>query len=405
MQPSRAKSRHLQAVRRQIEPPWHRRYLWRALAGMLVGAAAIGAGLAFWLPQPPAPDAIIELRPGTVEIAIQADAMVVRTERVYTAPARGHARRLADDGQRVRVGAPVVAILSGGPEESAGAPAPVPVSEAASRRELEQISAELYRLATEAARARDLGDGEAQARYQAELDRVGLRQWELSRQLGSAQAPIAIPAPPPGGRLEAEVLADSAGILVYQIDGLEAVLTPTVTSGWTPSWFRSLVTAPRPTAEGPVAVGDPIFKVVDNLTIGLLLLVSEGALPAELPADGRVQLHFPAWPGRLVAARITAVEREGGEVLLHLSAPVFPGELTGLRRVRVTLLFERYGGMVAPRSAIDIRDGKQGVWVHNQGDPYFHPVRVLGGNAQEVALETSLQAGTRLLRTAPKDMR
>lgn len=205
--------------------------------------------------------------------------------------------------------------------------------------------------------------------------------------------------------VEAQVLADSAGILVYQVDGLEAALTPTSTADWKPSWFRSLVTNPRQTADGTVEAGDPLFKIVDNLSIGLLALVPESDLPATLPEDGRVQLHFPAWPGRPVAARITSVQREGGEVLLHLTAPVFPGELTGLRRVRVTLLFARFGGLVAPRSAIDVRGGKQGVWVHNHGDPYFHPVRVLGGNAQEVALETDLQPGTRLLRVAPRQMR
>jgi len=196
---------------------------------------------------------------------------------------------------------------------------------------------------------------------------------------------------------------DVAGVLVYETDGLEALLSPARAPEWKPSDLQNLSVEPRRTGES-VKAGDPLLKVVDNLSISLVALLPEADLP-QVSAGGRLQLRFPGSERESVAARIATRSDESGEVLLHLTAPVLPEELTHLRRVRTTLVFARYEGKIVPRTAIDVRGGLQGVWVAEGNSEQFYPAKVLGGSLEQVALETNIPEGARILAQAPTSMR
>jgi putative membrane fusion protein len=201
------------------------------------------------------------------------------------------------------------------------------------------------------------------------------------------------------GKALAEVATEAAGILSYQVDGLESTLVSSTSKDWTPALIRSLM--PQPYKLGEIAAkGDPVFKVVDNLNLGLLTVVPAGTLDG-IPPDTRVLLRLPGRAGAPVAARVTRWEPVGGEMLILLTAPVFPEDFTQIRRVKATLVFGSFSGAVVPRSAIDVRDGLQGIWVIEGRKQIFRPVQVVGGNQEEVALETDLQSGARVLKQAP----
>ncbi|HYF76333.1 MAG TPA: HlyD family efflux transporter periplasmic adaptor subunit, partial [Symbiobacteriaceae bacterium] len=153
-----------------------------------------------------------------------------------------------------------------------------------------------------------------------------------------------------------------------------------------------------------VAKGDPVFKIVDNLSATLLAVVPEGIL-SQMGAADVVTIRFDGREGPSIAVRIIKQVRQNGEVLLVMNAPVFPEDLVHQRRFRATIIMGRHEGIMIPRTALDVRDGLQGVWVVEGAGTRFHPVRVLGGTDEQLALETDLKLGIRILKQAPTGMR
>lgn len=431
-----ARRANLRAVRREI-PPVRRPLSGRLkmLAAMLAGAAVLWGAVFVYRNSAVAPETVALTR-GSVEIARSVDGLVVRTEQIYTAPAAGTVRRLAVEGQRVRVGAPVAQIVAGSTPTAEPAPAtgttpatgtapttgttPAPQGDAAIRRELDKLNAAIYEKAFALNKAKANGDAAAADRLQEELDQLAIRQSELTPQLGRSQPVIVAPPPalppvqaevpaqpaaqaPNQGPALGEIVATVSGVVIYQTDGLEGQLAAGKADGWTPSAIKALTGEPRAAAE-TVAKGDPVFKIVDNLSATLLAVVPEDAL-TQLGAADVITIRFDGREGPPVAVRITQQVRENGEVLLVLKAPVFPEDLVHQRRFRATLVMGRHEGMMIPRSALDVRDGLQGVWVVEGAATRFHPVRVLGGTEDLLALETDLKVGIRILKQAPTWMR
>lgn len=208
---------------------------------------------------------------------------------------------------------------------------------------------------------------------------------------------------PNGGAAPTTVFAETAGMLTFQVDGLEAALDPAQAVAWKPAWFKSLAAPnPRRLAEGRVESGGALFKIVDNVAQTLILVAEEGTLPI-IDAGMTMQVRF-AGRGAPVEATLTRLERESGTALLHLTPQRLPQDLNAVRRAKITLIFATYFGKVVPRTAIDVRDGRQGVWALEDNEPVFTPARVLGGNVQDVVLETDLPPGSRILRQAPVRM-
>jgi putative membrane fusion protein len=194
-----------------------------------------------------------------------------------------------------------------------------------------------------------------------------------------------------------------AGLLTYQLDGLESALSPARAKDWKPSTVKALTAQLEPIPD-VVAKGDPVLKVVDSLSLTLIAVVPD-AVVARLGGETQVSLRFAGREGPPVVAQISRQVSEGGEVLLVLTAPVFPEELAQQRNFRATVVLGGASGLLVPRTAIDVRGGLQGVWVVAGTERTFHPARVLGGNDNVVALETDLTVGTRVLATAPTSMR
>lgn len=447
---------NLRAVRRELPPvrkPLSGRL--KLVAAMLAGAALLWGAVFVYRSSAVAPETVALTR-STVEITQAVDGLVVRTEQVYTAPAAGAVRRLAAEGQRVRVGAPVAEILrekapvvtaGTAPTTTGTAPTTTGTSptttgttptttgttptatgttpaaaqgDAAVRRELDRLNAAIYDKAFALNKAKANGDGEAADRIQEELDQLAIRQSELTPQLGRSQPVIVTPPPPlPQAEHEApsqvtpqtpsqppalgQITATVSGVVIYQTDGLEGVLAAAQAETWTPGSISALSGEPRATAE-TVAKGDPVFKIVDNLSATLLAVVPEAML-SQLGDTNVVTLRFEGREGPPVAVRILKQVRENGQVLLVMNAPVFPEDLVHQRRFRATLVMGRHEGIMVPRTALDVRDGLQGVWVVEGAGTRFHPVRVLGGTDDLLALETDLKLGIRILKQAPTGMR
>lgn len=436
MQPRHPRRPIIRTVRREIalprppRPSARRKRVGARLRALLLLAVVAGGGWHLWQ-QSRAPrvtaQPVVAVRSGAVEEALEADALIVRIEQVVTAPVAGRVRRLAAEGERVRVGAPVVEILSGSPAPAAREPAagqttggttqagqPVATTGAtAAQREYDQVSGEIYRLAVALNTAKYGGEAEKVPALEAEIDGLARRQAVLSSQLhqsSSHEVPRPEPAPitqPTSTTPSADgtrVTSQVAGIVLYQTDGLEEVLTPEQAQAWTPSWLRAL---PYPdlkkTGEVAVVPGQPVFKVVDDLDLEMIVVVPAGRLtPSQrtILAESGVLLRI-AGKERPMTARLRRMAEEGDSLLLHLTVPVPSSEALRVRRMRVQLLLETFEGIIVPRSAIDVQGGRTGVWVWARGEYTFTPVRTVGGNRDEVAVEGDLPPDAQVLRQLP----
>lgn len=422
---------HIRAVRREIAPPSPPRKpgrIDRRLGAALLLAALAGGGWYLWQQRSGTRaevEPVVAIRTGTVAEALEVDGLIIRHEQVVTAPVAGQVRRLAAEGERVRVGAPVVEIgpSSAQPTEATGQTAgegqtagdlAARAGTSAGQREYDRLSVEIYRLAVALSNAKYTGQAEQVAALEADLDRLSRRQNRLLAELpgrngpsdGAQPEPTPAPAPAPATPSEGAtpVETEVAGIVLYLTDGLETILDPGESDKWTPSWLRSL---PYPdlkkTGEEAVAVGQPLFKVVDDLDLELIVVVPSGRLtPSQrtLMAEQGVTLRISGQE-EPTTARLRGVVEEGEELLLHLTVPMPASQALRVRRMRVTLLLDSFQGMIVPRSAIDVVDGQTGVWARAGGEYRFSPVRVLGGNRDEVAVEGDLPPDGRVLRVAP----
>jgi len=330
-----------------------------------------------------------------------------------------------------RSGAPAADRPTTPPDRSSARQSAVlPLTASPVRQEYDRLAAELY--ATAVALQQAQLRGEETASYQQRLDELAHEQLALLPALqrdmakaGTEAAPLpdgagqaSDPQPASGGAeaalpdlpedlpagVEQVITTRVSGVVLYQTDGLESILTPEAVAAWGPS---ALYRLPYPTvdeiSDGPVASGEPLFKLVDDLTVEMLLLV---------PGDSLSESQRAALPGREVqlqvsgrdlplTAQVLRVAAEGSDLLIHLEAPVPSAEALRLRRMRVSLLIAEFEGTIVPRSAIDVEGGRTGVWVAERNGYRFEPVRVLGGTAGEVAVEEELPPDTQVLTAPP----
>ncbi|MFZ5827381.1 MAG: HlyD family efflux transporter periplasmic adaptor subunit [Bacillota bacterium] len=434
MQPRHPHRPVVRAVRRELgppRPPAGRRRIGARLRALLLLAVIVGGGWYLWhqnrAPQA-ASEPVVAVRSGAVEQGLDVDALIVRREQVVTAPVAGQVRRLAAEGERVRVGAAVVEIGPASPDPAGGGSAaggsspaqpregqPVAAPGAtAARREYDRLNGEIYRLVVEMNTAKYAGEAEKASTLEAEINQLVLRQVALLGQLDQGTPPAPAPAPAPAPPLQnprpdsTRVTSQVAGILLYQTDGLEGVLAPGESERWTPSWVRGL---PYPdlkqTRQETVAAGQPLFKVVDDLDLELVVVVPASRFtPSQrtIMAEEGLAVRL-AGKERPLTARLIRMAEEGEELLLHLTIPLPTSETLRVRRMRVRLLLETFEGIVVPRSAIDVQDGQTGLWVRSGSGYQFTQVRVIGGNPDEVVVEGELAPDAVVLRQPPPPAR
>lgn len=425
MQSPRGRHPHIRAVRREIAPPPPPPPARRGgarLGALLLVAALLGGGW-YLLQQRGAPQQapkVVAVRKGAVESVVEVDALIARREQVVTAPVGGLVKRLATEGERVRVGTAVVEIdpavtESANPPPTSTAPptgagtTPTRGMSSAAQREYDRLAEEIFQLVSAYNKAFYGGDWARAESLDEQLDRLGARQAALVAQWYPATTREPEPSatqPNRRGQLidpspdATPVSAKGSGVVLYQVDGLEGALNLADTEHWSPSWVRALpYPAQQAGSNGVVGAGQPLFKVVDDLDLDLIAIIPSSRLtPAQrtLMQEGGVAVKI-AGRERAVTARVRRMVEEGEELLLHLTVPVPATDALKLRRIRISLLLESYEGVVVPRSAIDVEGGVTGVWLFAHQKYSFIPVRVVGGNQAEVAVLGDLPPDAEIL--------
>ncbi len=164
------------------------------------------------------------------------------------------------------------------------------------------------------------------------------------------------------------------GVVFWDIDGLEEVLKP--------GSVLTLDTVPRFSPVGfsagdQTAKGEPVFRVVDNLTpIHLQFNVPRGVLPREFLAENqRWCLGFGDGQYR---GRVVLVYPDDGLTKVELLLNQYPQDLLRDRQVSCRVVTCEALGFVVPRTAVALRSGRPGVYTLSKDRLVWNPVRVEG---------------------------
>lgn len=387
------------------------RPVWIAGGGLLVVLALLWA-YAAWQRAQPAPDspAVALVTAGMVEIGWDAEAVLSRRERLEVAPAAGYPLPLVPEGRRVRPGMAVVELV----DDAAEARPPTGDGDDALagragdlrdlREELYQLQRDLYAAAVALRQAREDGQSGRVSQLTAELERLGALEEETAARIYFLETgrPAGRRAPVAEGQDDPRVVfAPVPGVVSYAIDGLEGILDPDAADDWDLDWLEGLPAALAAPAAGPVAAGDPLFKVIDNLEMYCLLPLSLNDARRLTPGD-TVLLRLTDQGGRELAAAVERISDQprDGHTLVVLKVSEFPSELYAPRRLAVRLVLERHHGMLVPAAALFERRGVTGVYRMERDGPVFEPVQVKGKSGDLAAVD-GLVPGDEILLAAP----
>lgn len=337
---------------------------------------------------------------GVEEQPMRAEGVVVRHEDVVRSPMAGRVTLLVGEGRRVRAGDVIVEVNPILEE--------IPLRIAELEEELTKAASDHERrladLQRQHARATDMlaqaeralqqalnaGDREAVERALARRDQIALDVDQVEAEKAAADEAhrrrvdellaerTALRAPP----TTAIVTAPGSGVVSFVVDGFEErqpgqVLEP----------LDRLEGHQSRLADGMrVAVGDPLFRLVDTAKPVEVMVVTKESL---VPVVGtQVELTFDHEPQQRLRGRLTEAVQDGrewwGRVVLEAADP----SLMHQRRVRLTLLLNRAEGIVVPASAVvTLADERQGVYVMLGDRPVFREAKVLGGSARRLVID------------------
>ncbi len=359
---------------------------------------------------------VVIANPGRVETATVAPAVISLRERVSVAPVSGVVRLVAEEGQRVRTGAPVVELVNLAVQREVEARlaelderiAAYRQREAreteAIREQLEAVGERLARALDALRRAAAAGDHRSMAEARDQVEAEARSRQTLVEQLQSLEGGLEALLE---ARAAAEVKLQGAiyqipaagpGHVSYALDGLESRLTPEALRAMD---TRALLAVNpgnhRVIAGERVEAGTPLFKLAegDLAYLGAVVPASEAAAIVDGAA---VTVRFPEFrdqelPGRVVQA---GVREKTGYQAVVVQVNGFLREFLRVRRTRVELVVTSPDGLVVPRSSLVTRDGQLGLYIVRETIVTFRPVTVLGGNAREAVVE-GIAPGTQVV--------
>jgi hypothetical protein len=196
-----------------------------------------------------------------------------------------------------------------------------------------------------------------------------------------------------------------AGMVSYYTDNLEGTLIPQLVVR--PGVRADLVTQlgklkPRPHESkdgGKVQPGDRLFKVVDNHR--LWLVVDIPAPPVILSRGDRVWVNIsPGGKGeaQLYPATVTGVSPQGNRKnqVAILEIAEYKASFNSLRRLKVSVIYGNYQGVLIPRTALVKRGDGWGVYLRDEGISRYTAVTLVGMDSRRAAV-TGIPDGARII--------
>lgn len=184
--------------------------------------------------------------------------------------------------------------------------------------------------------------------------------------------------------------SETAGIVSFSVDGLENNLHPKILDDFQQNYleFRGKVIE---VVDGErVNAGRPLFKLVDNFQLYLLVQAPEDQIFRYSIGD-KVWLNIDHLT---IIGWLTKIIKHQNLFVITLER--FPNEVIDKRWVDLKVLNDAHTGVYVPRNAITRKENTYGVYRISDQHPVFTKIKLLGGNATEVVV-TGIERGVEIL--------
>lgn len=193
-------------------------------------------------------------------------------------------------------------------------------------------------------------------------------------------------------QIEQEVKAAHAGIVSYDFDGMEGIVTPDNLDQLSLASLdqRFQVYDLSASAGKTVQAASPIFKIIDVKGEPRFYLRLDNSSFEAIPS-GDLLLRFAG--GEAVTGHVLRQESIGSAYGLTLMLPAMPASFYKERKKTLEVVLASYQGIVIPTAALAERDGEEGVYTAENGIASFSPVtvnHVVGTEAVVTGLEEGI---------------
>ncbi len=203
--------------------------------------------------------------------------------------------------------------------------------------------------------------------------------------VGSAVARISSTAAPEGGQGSVELKSPAAGIVSCGLDGWEGILAPANYQRMDLfTLFQSVRQKPLSAPLQDVQSGDPLFKIVDNLSDPYFVIKLDSQ-PEDLVVDNSVNLTWDA--GGSGTGKVIGLQSKPGAYIVIVSVSQATDDAFSVRTLDVKLSHEKCEGIVVPAQALVDQDGEQGVYIKTPLGIKFAGVEVLGTLGDRMAIQ------------------
>lgn len=194
------------------------------------------------------------------------------------------------------------------------------------------------------------------------------------------------------GAIDIALKTPKAGVISYQIDGLEATYSPDNVEKFGPERLAQADIHRQPANVNQLTAGQGAFKVVDNLTKGYVYLkLSKDQLDSEFLSECQPDKYLTLQVGKDKQSRkyewlIKQVFNDAQSVHILLGVRNLPESMYTQRRVPVRIISQQYAGLIVPTSALVEKEGQKGVYVVYKQSVLWQPVEVRGIIGEQAAI-------------------
>jgi putative membrane fusion protein len=173
------------------------------------------------------------------------------------------------------------------------------------------------------------------------------------------------------------IKASAAGLLSYQIDGLESICAPEMWLQLDLSKLEALLKVVKASSaekddqdnqkrEGMMEAGEGLCKIVDNLDSCYFYWASVGAYPEKIKKGGNLRIRLEDNRELVLKGVVAELSRQTGEFGILIKI-LNPGNLNPGRKETGEIIAHSYKGIVLPEKVLVEKNGQYGVYLFRKG--------------------------------------
>lgn len=345
---------------------------------------------------------IYTVKQGTINKSVSTEAVMVKNETVINSPADGELQLMVKPGERVRVGTPLFMVVTA-PQQKEDYEKQISylqknikdmqkalnssVSLNALNKSIDEATEKLKAAIKEgqfdvaASQKKEIARLTNERQQQLKYSETSIKTLEeninnLKKKLSS---------------LELLVKSPVAGIVSFNVDGMENILTPDNVNKISTHQLQSIDNQPVHKLPEIADINRPILKIVDNFAWYLVADVRNCKLKVGKSYEITIKQSEmnEKIKGKLLNVHDTSTV---GVFMVQKDIP----EMMEFRKVNLEIVTETATGNMIPLSGLVNVDGNQGVYLIEGGSRVFRPVEVVASN-DSYAIVEGLKLGDKIL--------